>query len=55
MDKEIKHIVKNDTWEFATPPKGHKAISVKWLNKTKIIVKGVIEKHKVRLVANSYS
>ena len=29
MDEEIKAIKKNDTWELASLPKGHKAIGVK--------------------------
>ena len=29
MDEEIKAIVKNDTWDLTTLPKGHKAIDVK--------------------------
>ena len=28
MDKEIKVIMKNDTWELTTLSKGHKAIDV---------------------------
>lgn len=30
MDEEINSIVKNDTWELTTLPKGQKAIGVKW-------------------------
>ncbi|KAH9670908.1 hypothetical protein KPL70_017154 [Citrus sinensis] len=55
MDKEIKAIVKNDTWELTTLPKGHKVIGVKWVYKTKRNVKGEIKRHKVRLVAKGYS
>ena len=55
MDEEIKAIVKNDTWELITFSKGHKAISVKQVYKTKRNVKGEIERHKVRLVAKVYS
>ena len=29
MDEEIKSIVKNNTWELTTLPKGHKVIDVK--------------------------
>ncbi|KAJ4700820.1 Retrovirus-related Pol polyprotein from transposon TNT 1-94 [Melia azedarach] len=35
MDEEIKAIVKNDTWELVSLPKGHKAIGVKWVYKVK--------------------
>ena len=31
MDEEITVIKKNDTWELASLPKGHKAIDVKWV------------------------
>ncbi|KAH9671981.1 hypothetical protein KPL70_017541 [Citrus sinensis] len=55
MDEEIKAIVKNDTWELTTLPKGHKAIDVKWVYKTKRNAKGEIERHKARLVAKGYS
>lgn len=49
IDQEIKDIVKNDTWELGTLPKGHKDISVKWTYKIKENVKGEIEEHKSRL------
>ncbi|KAH9648378.1 hypothetical protein KPL70_025559 [Citrus sinensis] len=55
MDEEIKAIVKNDTWELTILPKGHKAIGVKWVYKTKRNAKGEIERHKARLVAKGYS
>ncbi|KAE8657590.1 hypothetical protein F3Y22_tig00116989pilonHSYRG00496 [Hibiscus syriacus] len=55
MDEEIKAIEKNDTWELTSLPKGHKAIGVKWVYKTKQNAKGEIERHKARLVAKSYS
>ncbi|KAE8656127.1 hypothetical protein F3Y22_tig00117010pilonHSYRG00118 [Hibiscus syriacus] len=55
MDEEIKAIEKNDTWELISLPKGHKAIGVKWVYKTKQNAKGEIERHKARLVAKGYS
>ncbi|KAE8681124.1 hypothetical protein F3Y22_tig00111342pilonHSYRG00188 [Hibiscus syriacus] len=55
MDEEIKAIEKNDTWELTSLPKGHKAIGVKWVYKTKQNAKGEIERHKARLVAKGYS
>ena len=55
MDDEIKAIEKNDTWELAALPKGHKPIGVKWVYKTKKNAKGEVEKHKARLVAKGYS
>ncbi|KAE8683276.1 TMV resistance protein N-like [Hibiscus syriacus] len=55
MDEEIKAIEKNDTWKLTSLPKGHKAIGVKWVYKTKQNAKGEIERHKARLVAKGYS
>ncbi|KAK2456950.1 putative mitochondrial protein [Trifolium repens] len=55
MDKEIKAIKKNDTWELASLPKGHKAIGVKWVYKAKKNSKGEVERYKARLVAKGYS
>ncbi|KAH9667537.1 hypothetical protein KPL70_021079 [Citrus sinensis] len=55
IDEEIKAIVKNDTWELTTLPKGHKAIGVKWVYKIKRNAKGEIKRHKARLVAKGYS
>ena len=55
MDEEIKVIMKNDTWELTTLPKGHKVIGVEWVYKTKRNAKGEIKKHKARLVAKGYS
>ena len=46
MDEEIKSIEKNDTWERVSLPKGHKAIGVKWVYKTKKNAKGDIERYK---------
>ncbi|KAE8658327.1 Meiotic recombination protein DMC1-like protein [Hibiscus syriacus] len=43
------------TWELTSLPKGHKAIGVKWVYKTKQNAKGEIERHKARLVAKGYS
>ena len=33
MDKGIKAIKKNDTWELTSLPKGNKAIGVTWVTK----------------------
>ncbi|KAM1937502.1 hypothetical protein FF1_015220 [Malus domestica] len=55
MDEEIEAIQKNDTWEIANLPKGHKAIGVKWVYKTKKNANEEVERYKARLVANGYS
>ena len=55
MDKEIKTIKKNDTWELASLPKGNKAINVKWVYKAKKKAKGEVKRYRARLVAKGYS
>lgn len=50
MDKEIKFIEKNQTWELTTLPKGHKAVDLKWIFKLKINQNGEVTKYKARLV-----
>ncbi|KNA15164.1 hypothetical protein SOVF_100720, partial [Spinacia oleracea] len=54
MKEEIHSIKKNDTWELATLPKGHKAIGVKWFYKIKRGADGSIDRYKARLVAKGY-
>jgi Reverse transcriptase (RNA-dependent DNA polymerase) len=54
VDDEIRIIEKNDTWELTSLPRGHKAISVKWVYKKKINPQGKVEKYKARLVAKGY-
>ncbi|KAJ4718980.1 Retrovirus-related Pol polyprotein from transposon TNT 1-94 [Melia azedarach] len=55
MDEEIKVIVKNDTWELVSLPKGNKVIRVKWVYKAKQNSNGEIERYKARLVVKGYS
>nr|GEU39745.1 zinc finger, CCHC-type [Tanacetum cinerariifolium] len=54
MKVELDSINKNNTWELTTLPKGHKAIGLKWVFKTKKDANGNIIKHKARLVAKGY-
>jgi Reverse transcriptase (RNA-dependent DNA polymerase) len=54
MDDEIHAIEKNDTWMLTSLPRGHKAISVKWVYKKKMNPQGEVEKYKARLVAKGY-
>ena len=49
MGGKIKEILKNDTWELTTFPKGHKVIVVKWVYKTKKNARREIERYKARL------
>ena len=55
MDKEIKAIKKNDTWELETLPNGKKTTRVKWVYKLKKNAKGEVEKYKARLVVKCCS
>nr|GEW90532.1 ribonuclease H-like domain, reverse transcriptase, RNA-dependent DNA polymerase [Tanacetum cinerariifolium] len=54
MKVELDSINKNNTWELTTLPKGHKAIGLKWVFKTKKDANGNIIKHKAILVAKGY-
>nr|GEY24145.1 retrovirus-related Pol polyprotein from transposon TNT 1-94 [Tanacetum cinerariifolium] len=54
MKVELDSINRNNTWELTTLPKGHKAICLKWVFKTKKDDNGNIIKHKARLVAKGY-
>jgi Reverse transcriptase (RNA-dependent DNA polymerase) len=54
MDKEMKTIENNETWEMTDLPKGHKPIGVKWVYKKKMTPQGTIERHKARLVVKGY-
>ncbi|GJX62261.1 retrovirus-related pol polyprotein from transposon TNT 1-94 [Tanacetum coccineum] len=54
MQEEIDVIERNGTWKLAYLPKGKKAISLKWIFKTKFNSDGTIQKHKARLVAHGY-
>nr|GEY81349.1 ribonuclease H-like domain, reverse transcriptase, RNA-dependent DNA polymerase [Tanacetum cinerariifolium] len=54
MKVELDSINRINTWELTTLPKGHKAIGLKWVFKTKKDANGNIIKHKARLVAKGY-
>ena len=54
MNEEIGAIEKNETWEVADLPKGHKTIGVKWVYKKKMNPKGEVERYKARLVVKGY-
>ncbi|GJU46394.1 zinc finger, CCHC-type containing protein [Tanacetum coccineum] len=49
MKVELDSINRNNTWELTTLPKGHKAIGLNWVFKTKKDVNGNVIKHKARL------
>ena len=54
MEEEIHSIKKNDTWELTSLPQDSNPIGVKWVYKTKRDAKGVVERHKARLVVKGY-
>jgi hypothetical protein len=47
-------VEKNHTWELADLPRGHSAITLKWVFKLKRDEGGAIIKHKARLVARGF-
>ena len=54
MQSEMDAVVKNHTWELADLPRGHRAITLKWVFKLKRDEDGAIVKHKARLVAQGF-
>ncbi|GJS73437.1 ribonuclease H-like domain-containing protein [Tanacetum coccineum] len=49
MNKEMKALYDNDTWEVNDLPKGRKSIGVKWVFKIKYKSNGEIKRYKARL------
>jgi hypothetical protein len=47
MQEEIDSVKRNQTWELADLPQGHRAITLKWVYKLKQNEIGEIVKHKV--------
>ena len=45
---------KNKTWKLVQLPTGHRPISLKWVYKLKKDEKGMVTRHKARLVACSF-
>lgn len=54
MEEELKSIHDNNTWALAELPRGHHAISLKWVYKVKQDENGTIVKYKARLVTKGY-
>jgi hypothetical protein len=54
MQSEMDAIEKNRTWELADLPRGHNAITLKWVFKLKRDEACAIVKHKARLLAHSF-
>jgi hypothetical protein len=54
MHSEMDAVEKNCTWELADLPRGHSAITLKWVLKLKRDEAGAIVEHKARLVARGF-
>jgi hypothetical protein len=54
MQSEMDAVENNRTWELADLPRGHNAITLKWVFKLKRDEAGAIIKHKARLEARSF-
>jgi hypothetical protein len=54
MQSKMNAVEKNCTWELADLPRGHSAITLKWVFKLKRDEAGAIVKHKARLVARGF-
>ena len=54
MDKEIRSLKENQTWELERLPNGRKAIDTKWIYKRKLNADGSVDKFKARLVAKGF-
>nr|AAG60200.1 putative gag-pol polyprotein [Oryza sativa Japonica Group] len=54
MQSEMDAVQENRTWELADLPRGHRAITLKWVFKLKRDEAGAIVKHKARLVARGF-
>jgi hypothetical protein len=54
MKAEMDAVEKNHTWELADLPRGHRAITLKWVFKLKRDEVGAIIKHKAHLVARGF-
>ena len=54
MQQELDVVKRNQTWELADLPAGHRAITLKWVFKLKKDEAGAVVKHKARLVAHGF-
>jgi hypothetical protein len=54
MQEEINSVKRNQAWELADLPQGHRAITLKWVYKLKRNEAGEIVKHKARLITRGF-
>jgi hypothetical protein len=55
MQKEYDAFMKNGMWKLVDPPFGTKPIGCRWVYKNKYKSYGLLEKHKVSLVAKGFA
>ncbi|XP_078437652.1 uncharacterized protein LOC144708275 [Wolffia australiana] len=55
MDDEMYALMKNDTWEITSLPKGKKAVGCRWVFTPKFLADTTLERLKARLVAKGYT
>ena len=55
MEEEYNSLIKNNTLDLVSLPKGRKVARCKWIYQTKFVVDGGVDKHKARLVAKGFS
>ena len=54
MEDELNSLKENGTWSLVPLPAGRKALSGKWVYKTKVGANGEVLKHKARWVVKGY-
>jgi hypothetical protein len=54
IQSEMDAVEKDCTWELDDLPRGHSAVTLKWVFKLKRDEDGAIVKHKARLVAHNF-
>jgi hypothetical protein len=55
IQEEMEALLKNNTWNLVSLPKGKKTVGCKWVFSLKYKVDGSIERYKARLVAKGYT
>lgn len=53
--KEMRALEKNNTWELATLPEGHRPVACKWVFNVKFKFDGTLDRYKARLVTKGYT